>query len=59
VLQAALAHDKRRGSDLAVAGWSLAHGLSRLLIDGAFEGMPLRQLKPDALARQLGERLLG
>ena len=59
VLQAAMAHDKRRGSDLAVAGWSLSHGLSHLLIDGAFEGMPLRQARPETLARQLGERLLG
>ncbi|MBI5258867.1 MAG: TetR/AcrR family transcriptional regulator [Burkholderiales bacterium] len=59
VLQAALAHDKRRGSDLAVAGWSLAHGLSHLLIDGAFEGMPLMQQRPELLARKLGERLLG
>lgn len=59
VLQASLAHDRRRGADLAVAGWSLAHGLSHLLIDGAFDGMPVKQRKPDVLARQLGERLLG
>jgi AcrR family transcriptional regulator len=59
VLQASLAHDKRRGADLAVAGWSLAHGLSHLLIDGAFDGMPLKQKSASVLARQLGERLLG
>jgi AcrR family transcriptional regulator len=58
VLQAAMSHDKRRGGDLAVAGWSLAHGLSHLLIDGAFEGMPMKQDKADVLARRLGERLL-
>lgn len=58
VLQAAMAHDARRGADLAVAGWSLAHGLSHLLIDGAFEGMPLKQQAPDVLARRLAERLL-
>lgn len=59
VLQASIAHDRRRGSELAVAGWSLAHGLSHLLIDGAFEGMPLKQQAPAVLARKLGERLLG
>ncbi len=59
VLQAALAHDRRHGADLAVAGWSLAHGLSHLLIDGAFEGLPLKQRKPETLARHLAERLLG
>lgn len=59
VLQAAMAHDPQRGGDLAVAGWSLSHGLSHLLIDGAFEGMPLKNQKPRLLARQLAARLLG
>lgn len=59
VLQASLAYDKRNGADLAAAGWSLAHGLSHLLIDGAFDGMPLGRQKPLTLARKLGERLLG
>lgn len=59
VLQASMAHDERHGADLAIAGWSLAHGLSHLLIDGAFEGMPLKRQKPQLLARTIGERLLG
>lgn len=58
VLKAAIAHDKKHGADLAVAGWSLAHGLSHLLIDGAFEGLPMKQQNPDALARKLCDRML-
>ncbi len=57
VLAAAVAHDKKHGADLAVAGWSLAHGLSHLLIDGAFEGLPMKQQNPETLARKLGERI--
>lgn len=59
VLAAAQAHDPQQGATLALAGWSLAHGLSHLLIDGAFDGLPLKKQKPDRLARQLSERLLG
>ena len=44
---------------LALAGWSLAHGLSHLMIDGAFEGLPMKKQNPDTLARQLSERLFG
>lgn len=59
VLAAARAHDKKDGGDLALAGWSLAHGLSHLMIDGAFEGLPLKKQDPDTLARKLSERLFG
>ncbi len=38
---------------LAVTGWSLANGLSNLLIDGALEGLPIPLGKPQNLARQL------
>jgi AcrR family transcriptional regulator len=58
VLAAAQAHDPQHGSQLALAGWSLAHGLSHLMIDGAFDGLPIQRLDPATLARQLGERLL-
>ena len=57
VLAAANAHDKARGSSLALAGWSLAHGLSHLMIDGAFDGLPIEKQNPDTLARKLSERL--
>ena len=59
VLAAAHAHDKKQGTSLALAGWSLAHGLSHLMIDGAFEGLPIEKQNPDTLARQLSERMLG
>ena len=59
VLAAANAHDKRHGASLALAGWSLAHGLSHLLIDGAFQGLPMKKQNPDTLARKLSERMFG
>jgi AcrR family transcriptional regulator len=59
VLAAAYAHDKKHGGDLALAGWSMAHGLSHLLIDGAFEGLPMTPQNPDTLARRLAERMFG
>jgi len=59
VLSAANAHDKKHGASLALAGWSLAHGLSHLMIDGAFEGLPMKQQNPDTLARKLSERMFG
>lgn len=58
VLAAAQAHDPQQGHQLALAGWSLAHGLSHLMVDGAFDGLPIQPLDPATLARQLGERLL-
>lgn len=59
VLAAANAHDKKHGASLALAGWSLAHGLSHLMIDGAFEGLPMKKQNPDTLARKLSERMFG
>jgi AcrR family transcriptional regulator len=59
VLAAAHAHDKKHGASLALAGWSLAHGLSHLMIDGAFDGLPMKKQNPDTLARQLSERMFG
>jgi AcrR family transcriptional regulator len=59
VLAAASAHDEKHGADLALAGWSLAHGLSHLLIDGAFEGLPFKRQNPEKLVRSLNERMLG
>jgi AcrR family transcriptional regulator len=59
VLSAANAHDRQHGATLALAGWSLAHGLSHLIIDGALEGLPMKQQDPDTLARKLCERIVG
>jgi len=47
---AASAHDPKRGLELALAGWSLSHGVANLAIDGAFEGLPLPKAQARAIA---------
>ena len=42
-----------------MAGWSLAHGLSHLVIDGAFDGLPMKDRDPDTLVRELAQRMFG
>lgn len=59
VLAAACAYDPKHGPELALTGWSLAHGLSNLLIDGALEGLPIPVAPSKGLARQLAVRALG
>jgi AcrR family transcriptional regulator len=58
LLAAACAHDPHNGPELALTGWSLAHGLSHLMIDGALEGLPVRLGRASALARALSLRAL-
>jgi AcrR family transcriptional regulator len=48
---AAQAHDPEHGVELALAGWSLSHGVANLAIDGAFEGLPLPKARAKAIAR--------
>ena len=43
---------------LALAGWSLAHGLAHLRINNVFEGLPVPVPPGDALAGQLAQWLL-
>lgn len=59
VLAAASAHDPRHGPELALTGWSLSHGLSNLLIDGALDTLPMPLGDTATLARQLALRALG
>ena len=59
LLAASTALDAGRGPELALLGWSLAHGLSNLLIDGAFDGLPMELPAGATLARQLAARALG
>lgn len=59
VVAAATALDPERGLELALLGWSLCHGLSNLLIDGALDGMSIPLPPSGLLARQLTERALG
>ncbi len=58
LMQAAQAFDPDQGALLGLAGWSLAHGLASLAIDGALAALPIPTPPPEALARLLGERLL-
>lgn len=59
VLAAAMAHDPENGPELALVGWSLAHGLSNLVIDGALDGLPMQLPAATVLARQLAQRAMG
>ncbi len=59
LMAAACAHDPVKGPELALCGWSLSHGLSNLLIDGAFDALPTPVTDTDALVRQLAARALG
>jgi AcrR family transcriptional regulator len=59
LLAAACAHDGANGPELALCGWSLSHGLSNLLIDGAFNQIPIAIEDTDVLVRQLTLRALG
>jgi len=59
LMAAACAHDPVKGPELALCGWSLSHGLSNLLIDGAFDHLPNPVPDTDALVRQLAARALG
>jgi AcrR family transcriptional regulator len=61
LLEAARAVSPEQALPLALAGWSLAHGLSHLAINDVLAGLPaVGPLPPqDVLAEQLGGWLLG
>jgi AcrR family transcriptional regulator len=58
LLQAAHAHVAEGADELALAGWSLAHGLASLAIDGALSAAPVSMPSTQDLAAMLGSRLL-
>jgi AcrR family transcriptional regulator len=58
LLNAALDYDPKEGRLLALTGWSLAHGLANLSIDGAFEAIPIPVAGTAKLARLMAERML-
>lgn len=60
LLNAAIRFDPAIGPLLALSGWSLAHGVSHLALDGAFSGLPLDGPLPDAvtLVQLMSARLL-
>ena len=47
------------GPELALCGWSVSHGLSHLMIDGALDDVPMTLKNRKGLARQLAQRVLG
>ncbi|MES2613509.1 MAG: TetR-like C-terminal domain-containing protein [Pseudomonadota bacterium] len=58
LLHAARAHGPEGADELALAGWSLAHGLASLAIDGALSTAPVAVPSAHALASLLAKRLL-
>ena len=59
LLAAACAYDAKNGPELALCGWSLSHGLSNLIIDGALDDLPVPVGDTDGLVRVLVKRALG
>jgi AcrR family transcriptional regulator len=58
LLKAAMDYDPGEGRLLALTGWSLAHGLANLAIDGAFDALPIPVADPAKLGRRMAERML-
>ena len=56
--KAAHAHAAEGADELALAGWSLAHGLASLAIDGALSTAPVPMPSAQDLAALLASRLL-
>lgn len=56
--KAAHAHVAKGADELALAGWSLAHGLASLAIDGALSAAPVSTPLAQDLAAMLATRLL-
>lgn len=49
----------KQGLSLALAGWSISHGLAHLLIDRAFDNLPIETPPRTLLARQMATMLVG
>lgn len=58
LLASAQAWDPGRGGAVALAGWSLAHGVANLAIDGSLQTVPVPVPDAEVLARQLSLLLL-
>lgn len=59
LLQAAQEFSPAEGVELALCGWSLAHGYAHLAIDRVIETLPVPVPDADTLARRFAARLLG
>ena len=58
LLAGAMRYSPANGAALALAGWSLAHGLANLLIDGAFTSLPIPTPPAEVLARMMALHVL-
>lgn len=58
LLEAAAEHDPVSGLDMALACWSLAHGLAHLQIDGALNSLPVDSPNVEGLPERLAEVVL-
>jgi AcrR family transcriptional regulator len=58
LLRAATDYDASDGLLLALTGWSVAHGLANLLIDGAFDELPVAVPDAKSLPREMAVRVL-
>ncbi len=58
LLRATTEYDPGNGLVLALTGWSVAHGLANLLIDGAFDDLPVPVPNVKTLQRQVALRIL-
>ena len=59
LLQAATEFSADEGAEIALCGWSLAHGYAHLAIDGVIETLPVPVPDAKTLARRFAARLLG
>lgn len=59
LLQAAIQCSASEGVEIALCGWSLAHGYAQLAIDGVINTLPVPVPDARELARRFAARLLG
>lgn len=59
LLQAAIEFSADEGAEIALCGWSLAHGYAHLAIDGVIDTLPMPVPDANTLARRFAARLLG
>ena len=59
LLQAATEFSADEGAEIALCGWSLAHGYAHLAIDRVIETLPVPVPDAGTLARRFAARLLG
>lgn len=59
LLQAATDFSADEGAEIALCGWSLAHGYAHLAIDGVIATLPVPVPDAKTLARRFAARLLG